>query len=173
MNVNGTNIDTLAQEILAEFDESDEEWLDTVELRERLKLGAGSDGSRRNQNRKVKLRFEKLSEAGLGEVRSGGTDEDGRTLPKELSLTDAGRELIENYGLGDGVSEESDESLPEYIERIGREQAQLEEELQEEIDELESDIDNLHWVLGVLLNELGVDKERVEPYGIDTEKLWQ
>lgn len=173
MIVDGTKIDTLAQEILAEFDDSDEEWLNTVELRERLKLGAGSDSSRRNQNRKVKLRFEKLSETGLGEVRPGGTDENGRTLPKELSVTDKGWELIANYELGDGVSAESDESLTEYVNRLEREQAQSEEELQDEIEELEGDIANLYRVLGVLLTELNVDEERVERFGVDTDRLGQ
>ena len=164
MIVNETQIDTLAQEILSEFDESGEEWLNTVELRERLKLGANSDGSQRNQNRKIKHRFDKLTSAVLATVRAGGTDADGRTLPKEMSLTDEGWGLIESYDLGDGVSDTSDESVGETLDRLERVQKQSEAEMQE-------DIDDLFTVLGVLFSENGIDPASVEPYGIDPDRL--
>ena len=172
MKVNGTEVDGLSQEVLRELDDSDDGVLNTVELRDRLKMNGGDieDGKRQNLNRKVKYRFEKLEAAGLADVRAGGRADNGETLPKEAEITQSGVELVDRYDLHDGVGEEEG-PLEEHVRRLDRRSGQLEDELESEIGRLEDDVEKLFRVLGVLFREQGIDVEGVSRVGVDPHRL--
>ena len=143
MQVNGSKIDTLAEETLRELYNSDAESMNTVDVRDRLQIYGGDIevGDREKANSRVKRRFDRLEEAGAITQEDGGVDDNGEHQPREASITSKGRELVERYKLTEGVSED-EETLPEKVNRLERENARFEKELKEYIKSLQEEVDS-------------------------------
>ena len=162
MQVNGSKIDTLAEETLRELYDSDAESMNTVDVRDRLQIYGGDIevGDREKANSRVKRRFDRLEEAGAITQEDGGVDDNGEHQPRKVSITPEGRELVERYELTEGVSED-EETLPEKVNRLERENARLEKELKKQIKSLEDDaeleVDRLDRIFRIYLAEEGVD----------------
>lgn len=131
-----SELDTLALEVLYHVHISDGETNTT-----KAKTGVGC-----KNNKKVKHRFKKLRDVGLGKLETGRFDPDtGTPLPNKFQLTDHGRGFANRVDW-DALESSRPDSLREQYEELSREHNQLEDWIataEEKLSEVERENEQL------------------------------